>query len=97
MQLIYFSCQCRTMAKQDAYFGADDGFINGVAMTLPVRSSDFSEHRSSVIKCNFSAALKGTLKLFRDYLRHLGMVTTAAIVAILACSLKGTDQQLQCK
>ena len=90
--------QCRAMAKQDAIcFEADGGLVNGVAMTLPAKSSDFSEQRSSVIKCNFSDTLKRTLKLFRDYLRHLGMVTMAAVVATLACSLKGTDQQIQCK
>lgn len=31
-----------------------------------------------------------TLLLFKDYLQHLGMVALATIVAMLACTLKGT-------
>ena len=78
------------MAKHNACFGADGGLINGVAMTgLSAKSSTFSKQGSPMIEHNFGAALNGTLKLFRDYLRHLGMVTMAAVVAILACSLKG--------
>ena len=78
------------MAKQDACNGVGGGLTNGVIMTLPAKSSNCStEQNSSVIECNFGAALKETLKLFQVYLRHLGMVAMAAIVAILACSLKG--------
>ena len=65
----------------------DGGLVSGVAMTLPAKG--FSKQILPVIECNLSGALNGTLKLFRDYLRHLGMVAMAAVVAILACSLKG--------
>ena len=65
------------------------GLFNGVAMTVPVKSGNISQQSSSVIECNFSVVLKTTIKLFRDYMRHLGMVTMAALVTVLACSLKG--------
>ena len=66
------------------------GLFNGVAMTVPVKSGNtISQQSSSVIECNFSVVLKATIKLFRDYMRHLGMVTMAALVTVLACSLKG--------
>lgn len=68
------------------------GLFNGVAMTVPAKSGNISQQSSSVIDCDFGAILKVTLKLFRDYMRHLGMVSMAALVAVLACSLKGIVQ-----
>ena len=49
-------------------------------------SRKFSSFVSSV---HFVWMIQSTLVLVRDYLRHLGMVAMAVIVAILACSLKG--------
>ena len=80
------------MAKQNVCNGAGGGLINGITMTLAANNSsgkDSGQSGSPMIDRNFSAPLKWTLLLFRDYLRHLGMATMAAIVAILACSLKG--------
>lgn len=81
------------MARQlEGPDACNGGMFNGVTMTLPAKSSNSPEQRSSVIEFDFINALKGTFKLFRDYLRHLGMVTMAAVVAILACSMKGIIQ-----
>lgn len=68
------------------------GLFNGVAMIVPSKSGNISQQRSSMIEYNFTIVLKATIKLFRDYMRHLGMVIIAALVTVLACSLKGIVQ-----
>ena len=79
------------MAKQNGSSGAHDGLRNRkMEAGSPATSST-----SSTSGCTSgSAGLKWTLKLFQDYLRHLGMVTVVVVVALLACSLKGNDRYL---
>lgn len=79
------------MVKKNGSGGAGDGpSMDGLRNRKVVAGSLAMSSTSSANGCTSgSSGLKLTLKLFQDYLRHLGMVTVAVVVALLACSLKG--------
>ena len=73
---------------------ANENFKNGITQAKIMKKhngGDCSESKLSsfTLAHSFAGVLYSTLILFKDYLRHLGMVAMAAVVAILACSLKG--------
>ena len=64
-------------------------FVRHTNLKPDVDGKDSQQKSSSTAPVDFVRVIQSILLLFKDYLRQLGMVTMAMVVAILACSLKG--------